>query len=58
MTSNATRIRELNDSIRYTMWSVFQAQGPLDPAARDETAAEAAAFFADLAAKDVVVRGT
>jgi peroxiredoxin len=58
MTSNAARIRELNDSIRYTMWSVFQATTPLDPATRDETAAEATAFLADLAAKDVVVRGT
>ena len=58
MTSNAARIRELNDSIRYTMWSVFQASTPLDPATRDETAAEAAAFLADLAEKDVVVRGT
>jgi chlorite dismutase len=58
MTSNAARIRELNDSIRYTMWSVFQAKTPLDPATRDGTAAEATAFLADLAAKDVVVRGT
>jgi chlorite dismutase len=58
MTSNAARIRELNDSIRYTMWSVFQASTPLDPALREETATEAAAFLADLAAKDVVVRGT
>jgi chlorite dismutase len=58
MTSNAARIRELNDSIRYTMWSVFQASTPLGSAARAETAAEATAFLADLAAKDVVVRGT
>ena len=58
MTTNAARTRELNDTIRYTMWSVFQASTPLDPATRDETAAEASAFFADLAAKDVVVRGT
>ncbi|MFF5119576.1 hydrogen peroxide-dependent heme synthase [Dactylosporangium aurantiacum] len=56
--SNAARIRELNDSIRYTMWSVFQAATPLDPASRTEIAAEATAFLADLAAKDVVVRGT
>ena len=56
--SNAARIRELNDSIRYTMWSVFQAGTPLDPATRTEVAAEATAFLADLAAKDVVVRGT
>jgi hydrogen peroxide-dependent heme synthase len=58
MSTNAARIRELNDSIRYTMWSVFQASTPLDPATRAETAAEATAFLADLAAKDVVVRGT
>ncbi|MFF5226831.1 hydrogen peroxide-dependent heme synthase [Dactylosporangium sp. NPDC000521] len=58
MTSNAARIRELNDSIRYTMWSVFQAKTPLDPSTRAEVAAEAAGFLADLAAKDVVVRGT
>ncbi|GAA0722753.1 chlorite dismutase family protein [Dactylosporangium roseum] len=58
MTSNAARIREINDAIRYTMWSVFRAAGPLDPAKRDETAAEVAAFFTDLAAKGVVVRGT
>ncbi|MET7396212.1 hydrogen peroxide-dependent heme synthase [Dactylosporangium sp. NPDC005572] len=57
-TTNAARIRELNDSIRYTMWSVFRASTPVDPARRDEIGAEAAAFFADLAAKDVVVRGT
>ncbi|WP_238009741.1 hydrogen peroxide-dependent heme synthase [Dactylosporangium sp. AC04546] len=57
-TTNAARIRELNDSIRYTMWSVFRASTPVDPARRDEIGAEATAFFADLAAKDVVVRGT
>jgi peroxiredoxin len=58
MTSNAARIRELNDSIRYTMWSVFQAATPLRAEAREGAAAEATAFLADLAAKDVVVRGT
>ncbi|GGM74930.1 hydrogen peroxide-dependent heme synthase [Dactylosporangium sucinum] len=57
-TTNAARIRELNDTIRYTMWSVFRASTPVDPARRDEIAAEVTAFFADLAAKDVVVRGT
>ena len=56
--TNAARIRELNDAIRYTMWSVFRVSSPLDPATRDATAAEAGAFLADLAAKDVVVRGT
>ncbi len=27
--SNAARIREINDSIRYTMWSVFRLAEPL-----------------------------
>jgi chlorite dismutase len=55
--SNAARIRELNDTIRYTMWSVFRATGPL-PADREELAGEVEALFEQLGAKDVVVRGT
>src|SRR5262249_17818971 len=55
--SNAARIRELNTTIRYTMWSVFQATEPL-PARSDELAREAAELFDQLGAKDVVVRGT
>jgi hydrogen peroxide-dependent heme synthase len=55
-TSNATRIRELNDTIRYTMWSVFRLATSYGPDPRD--ASEVTAFLADLAAKDVVVRGT
>ena len=58
MTTNAARIRELNETIRYTMWSVFRATSPLDPSPREELAAEVAELFTDLAAKDVVVRGT
>ena len=58
MSSNAARIRELNETIRYTMWSVFRAASTLDPAPRGELATEASALFDDLAAKDVVVRGT
>jgi hydrogen peroxide-dependent heme synthase len=58
MTTNASRIRELNDSIRYTMWSVFRAETPLGPKPRAELSAEVEALVADLAAKDVVVRGT
>ncbi|MFK3980461.1 hydrogen peroxide-dependent heme synthase [Micromonospora sp. NPDC050397] len=54
--TNAARLRELNESIRYTMWSVFRATGPL-PADRDRIAAEAETLVADLAGKDVVVRG-
>jgi hydrogen peroxide-dependent heme synthase len=55
--TNAARLRELNDTIRYTMWSVFRAAEPL-PALRDDVAAEADALIADLETKDVVVRGT
>ncbi|GAA0800172.1 hydrogen peroxide-dependent heme synthase [Spirilliplanes yamanashiensis] len=55
--SNAARINELNATIRYTMWSVFRATGPL-PALRDDVAAEVAELFDELAHKDVVVRGT
>jgi peroxiredoxin len=55
--TNAARLRELNASIRYTMWSVFRASSPL-PAVRDDLAAEATQLFDQLAGKDVVVRGT
>jgi len=51
------RLAELNATIRYTMWSVFRAATPL-PAKRDDLAAEAEALLAQLADKDVVVRGT
>ncbi|HLL67644.1 MAG TPA: hydrogen peroxide-dependent heme synthase [Micromonosporaceae bacterium] len=56
--THAAKLRELNDTVRYTMWSVFRADGPLDPAPRNEVAAEVDQLFADLDAKDVVVRGT
>ncbi|MBX6356204.1 MAG: chlorite dismutase family protein [Micromonosporaceae bacterium] len=55
--SNAARLRELNATIRYTMWSVFQAAQPL-PAHRDELASEVETLFEQLAGKDVTVRGT
>jgi chlorite dismutase len=54
--THASRLRELNDTIRYTMWSVFQAIGPL-PAERDALVAEVESLVEQLAAKDVVVRG-
>lgn len=57
MTTNAARLRELNDSIQYTMWSVFRATVPL-PAQRDELAAEVESLLHQLDTKDVVVRGT
>lgn len=49
--------RELNKVIRYTAWSVFRAASPLG-AERGPLAEEVDALFADLGAKDVVVRGT
>jgi chlorite dismutase len=55
--SNAARIRQLNDTVRYTMWSVFQVAEPL-PAYREDISDEVTKLFAELALKDVVVRGT
>lgn len=55
--SNAARIRQINDTVRYTMWSVFRATGPL-PTLRDDLVAEATGLFDALAGKDVVVRGS
>ncbi len=56
-TTNAARIRELNATVRYTMWSVFRAATPL-PARRDAVASEVDNLFEQVAGKDVVVRGT
>jgi hydrogen peroxide-dependent heme synthase len=55
--TNAARLRELNDTVRYTMWSVFRADSPL-PSRRDELAGEVDALSEQLGGKDVVVRGT
>ncbi|WP_372736311.1 hydrogen peroxide-dependent heme synthase, partial [Nocardioides sp.] len=59
--SNASRVREINDSIRYTMWSVFRLADVLGPveggADRAAEAAEVEKLFAELAESDVVVRG-
>ncbi len=51
------RARELNETIRYTAWSVFRAEGRLT-GPRDRAAGETQELFDELAAKDVVVRGT
>jgi hydrogen peroxide-dependent heme synthase len=50
------KARDLNQVIRYTLWSVFRARDEL-PADRADAAAEVDALFEQLAAKDVVVRG-
>jgi peroxiredoxin len=56
--TNAARIKELNATIRYTLWSVFRVADQLGPAARSEVTAEVDALLEQLAGKDVVVRGT
>jgi chlorite dismutase len=56
--TNAAQINDLNATIRYTMWSVFRVATPLGAAPREELAAEVDELFEQLAAKDVVIRGT
>jgi hydrogen peroxide-dependent heme synthase len=56
--THAARMRELNDTIRYTMWSVFRVVVPLDVESRRAAAAEVDTLFEQLTGKDVVVRGT
>jgi hydrogen peroxide-dependent heme synthase len=53
---NAARIREINDSIRYAMWSVFSVTAPLGDN-RDVMAKEVEDLFAQLEADGVVTRG-
>lgn len=56
--SNAARVREINDSIRYTMWSVFRLRDVLGEAAdRSAEGAEVEKLFAELDEADTVVRG-
>ena len=56
--SNAARVREINDSIRYTMWSVFRLRDVLGPDAdRAAEGAEVEKLFAELDESDTGVRG-
>jgi len=58
MPGAAKKARELNDTIRYTMWSVFRLRDVLgENAFRLEEAREVDELLAKLAADDVVVRG-
>jgi chlorite dismutase len=50
--------QRLNAMIRYTAWSVFRVARPLGEIDRQPLAAEITDLFDQLAAKDVVVRGT
>ncbi|MDH6135776.1 peroxiredoxin [Kitasatospora sp. MAA4] len=51
------KARDLNQVIRYTMWSVFKLKDAL-PEDRSALATEVEELFEQLAAKDVTVRGT
>jgi peroxiredoxin len=55
--TGAKKARELNDTIRYTMWSVFRLRDALGDGDRDPVAAEVEELVAKLEADDVVVRG-
>jgi len=59
--SKAAELREINDTLRYTMWSVFSLRDVLGPpesgADRDAEAREVEGLFEKLAVDDVVVRG-
>ena len=56
--SNAAKINELNETIRYTMWSVFSLEETLGDADRKAEAVEVEELFAAFAEEDIVVRGT
>ena len=59
MTSKGKLAKEINDTIRYTMWSVFRlAETFGDQYDRDGEATEVEELFAKLAGDDVIVRGT
>ena len=56
--TSAEKARELNDTIRYTMWSVFRLRDVLgEDADRDAEAREVEELVAKLEADDVIVRG-
>jgi peroxiredoxin len=56
--TNAARLREINQTVRYTLWSVFRAGKPIGASYRDDLANEVTDLFEQLAARDVIVRGT
>lgn len=52
-----SRMREINETIRYTMWSVFEVTEGIGDADRAAMVAEVEELVADLESGDVVVRG-
>jgi peroxiredoxin len=55
-TTDRPKARELNQVIRYTMWSVFRVQSPIE-ADRAAVAREVEELIGQAAAKDVTTRG-
>ena len=55
---SAAKLKEINATLRYTLWSVFRAATPLGKSVRDKLANEVESLFEQIAEKDVVVRGT
>lgn len=51
------QVKEINDTTRYLMFSVFKARGPLGDINRDAAAAEIEQVFAAGRTQDLVVRG-
>ncbi|NLJ53813.1 MAG: chlorite dismutase family protein, partial [Intrasporangiaceae bacterium] len=51
------RMREINDSIRYAMWSVFTVDRPLADADRDALTTELEELCAELEESGVTIRG-
>jgi hydrogen peroxide-dependent heme synthase len=54
--TNAQQIRDVNDTIRYAVWSVFAVTSPLGED-REKLATEVLDLFADLEAGGVTIRG-
>src|SRR3712207_3410085 len=52
------KARDLNELIRYTMWSVFKVREPLGDAGRELLAAEVSAVLEQAAGKGIVTRGS
>jgi chlorite dismutase len=51
------RAKDLNELVRYVMWSVFRVARPVDPAGREKLAAEVDELLTQLADKGVETRG-
>ncbi|MGN6090307.1 MAG: hydrogen peroxide-dependent heme synthase [Actinomycetales bacterium] len=57
-TRSKPKARELNQVIRYTLWSVFKLERPIGDGDREAMTRELEALVEQLAGKDVVIRGT